>query len=128
MSLRFESVEDYIETVPRKVGLKLEKIRETIHKAVPDAEEFISYQMPAFKFHGMVVWFAAFKNHYSVFVRPRVMENFIKELKEYETTKSAIRIPIEKPVPVQLITKIVKLAAKQNLEAAEFKGKKVMKK
>jgi uncharacterized protein YdhG (YjbR/CyaY superfamily) len=127
MIQKFETVDQYIEAVPNEVGLKLQKIRQTIRKAIPDAEEVISYQMPAFNYHGMLIWYAAFKNHYSIFA-PRVMKYFKDELKKYETSKSAIRIPIDKPVPVQFLTKIVKLTAKQNLDAANLKNKKVLKK
>ncbi len=98
----------------------LEKIRQTIKKAVPDAEEVISYGMPAFKFQGMLAWFAAFKNHYSVFMRPKSLQVFKEDLKQYELSKSAIKIPLDEPVPVRLVTKIIKYGAKQNLEKAEL--------
>ena len=80
--------------------------------------------MPAFKFHGMLVWFAAFKNHYSLFVRSKVLQVFKEELKPYEPTKATIKFPLDKPVPVQLVTKIVKFGAKENLEKAQLKTKR----
>lgn len=120
-----KDISDYIEQQPEKVRAILEELRQTIKKAVPEAEEIISYQMPAFRFHGMLVWFAAFKNHYSIFIRPHILSVFIEELKPFELSKSksAIKISLDKPVPADLLTKIVKSAAKTNLENAQLKTK-----
>jgi uncharacterized protein YdhG (YjbR/CyaY superfamily) len=86
----------------------LSEIRQTIKKAVPEAEELISYQMPAFRYNGMLVWFAAFKHHYSIFIPRHILHLFEEELKPFELSKSksAIKIPIEKPVPVNLLSKL----------------------
>jgi uncharacterized protein YdhG (YjbR/CyaY superfamily) len=89
---------------------------------VPTAEETISYGMPAFKFHGMLIYFAVFKNHYSIFV-PTVTSFFKEELKPYKTSKATIQFPKDKTLPFALITKIVKYAAKVNLEKASLKIK-----
>ena len=120
-----KDISDYIKQQPENVRAILEELRQTIKKEVPEAEEIISYQMPAFRFHGMLVWFAAFKNHYSIFIRPHILSVFIEELKPFELSKSksAIKISLDKPVPADLLTKIVKSAAKTNLENAQLKTK-----
>ena len=122
--IQFSTVDEYLALLSTQIKATLEQLRQTIKKAAPEAEEVISYQMPAFKFHGILVWFAAFKNHYSLFVRPKVLQVFKDELKQYETSKSAIRFPLDKPVHVQLVTKIVRLTAKENLEKARLKTKR----
>jgi uncharacterized protein YdhG (YjbR/CyaY superfamily) len=125
-----KDIATYIEQQPENVRAILEELRQTIKKAVPEAEEIISYQMPAFRFHGILVWFATFKNHYSIFIRPHILSAFNEELKPFELSKSksAIKIPLDKPVPENLLTKIVKSAAKTNLENAQLKtkGKKII--
>jgi uncharacterized protein YdhG (YjbR/CyaY superfamily) len=123
MNSSTKDIDSYLAIQPENVRVILEEIRQTIKKAVPEAEEVISYQMPAFRFHGMLVWFAAFKNHYSVFIRPNVLQVFMDELKPFELAKSAIKFPLDKPVPIQLVTKIVKFGAKVNLENAQLKSK-----
>jgi uncharacterized protein YdhG (YjbR/CyaY superfamily) len=114
-----KTIDEYISMQSEDVQPKLTKIRQLIEKAVPESEELISYGMPAFKYYGIIAWFAAFKNHYSVFVRPKYLKAFKEELKQYELSKSAIRIPTGKPVPVQLLTKIIKHVAKYNLEKSK---------
>jgi len=123
MKRTFNTINDYLANQDTSVRYSLEKLRHTIKKAVPEAEETISYQMPAFKYLGMLAYFAAFKNHYSLFVKPKILQAFKDDLKQYELSKSAIRIPKGKPVPVQLVTKIIKFGALENLEQAKAKGK-----
>jgi uncharacterized protein YdhG (YjbR/CyaY superfamily) len=123
MNKNAKDIDEYIASQSDDVKDKLVKLRQTIQKAAPDATEVISYQMPAFKYYGMLAYFAAFKNHYSLFISPKIIESFKEELKEFETSKGTIRFPKEKPVPVRLVTKIVKSAAVQNLEKAITKGK-----
>jgi uncharacterized protein YdhG (YjbR/CyaY superfamily) len=120
-----KDIDAYIELQPENIKSILSEIRQTIKNAVPEAEELISYQMPAFRYHGMLVWFAAFNHHYSTFMRPQVLDLFREELKSYELSKSksAIKIPLDKPVPVQLLSKIIKAGARANLEKAQLKGK-----
>jgi uncharacterized protein YdhG (YjbR/CyaY superfamily) len=113
--VNYKSVDEYIALQPEQIRPTLELIRYTIKRAAPQAEEIISYQMPAYKFHGILIFFAAFKNHYSVFVRPRVMEVFKPRLKAFVLTKSAIRFPLNTPVQEDLISEIVKYAANENL-------------
>ena len=118
-------VDNYIELQPENVRIILAELRQTIKLAVPEAEELISYRMPAFRFHGMLVWYAAFKNHFSIFIRPHILSVFKEELRPFELSKSksAIKIPLNEPVPIQLLTKIVKYGAKVNLENGQLKTK-----
>jgi uncharacterized protein YdhG (YjbR/CyaY superfamily) len=104
-----KDIDTYIELQSEDVRATLLHIRQTIKKAVPEAEELISYQMPAFRLKGMLVWFAAFKKHYTIFFPGKVLQEFKDELKTYEMVKSGagIKIPLGKPVPHELIAKIV---------------------
>ena len=113
-------IESYFAAQPDNVRLILEKMRKTIKEAVPEATELISYQMPAFKFHGMLAWYAPFKNHYSLFV-PKVLADFKDELKQYQLSKGGIRFPLDHPVPVELVKKIVQYCAQVNLENEQLK-------
>jgi len=119
--VKFTTIDEYIALQPESVRDKLHLIRKTIARAVPEASESISYQMPLFKYHGMVAYFAAFKDHYSIFVSPPVLNAFKPNLEEYNLSKSGIKIPNSKPVPVKLLADIVKFAAARNLEKAEIK-------
>jgi uncharacterized protein YdhG (YjbR/CyaY superfamily) len=123
-----KDIDAYIDLQPEKVRSILSEIRQTIKKTVPDSEELISYQMPAFRYHGMLAWFAAFNHHYSIFIPRQFLNLFEEELKPFELSKSksAIKIPLDKPVPVKLLSKIIKSGAKANLEKArlKIKGKK----
>jgi len=125
MRLAAKDIDAYIELQSENTRGILLEIRQTIIKAVPEAEELISYQMPAFRFHGMLVWFAAFNHHYSIFIGRQILDLFQEELRPFELSKSgsAIKIPLDKPVPVQLLSKIIKSAAKANLEKAQLKRK-----
>jgi uncharacterized protein YdhG (YjbR/CyaY superfamily) len=121
---QFSNVDEYLAALPEKLRETLEKLRQTIKNAAPEAEEVISYQMPAFKFHGMLVYFAAFSNHYSLFVNPAVLQVFKGELKAYSLSKSAIRFSLDTPVQVELVTKIVQFGIIENLKKAELKTKR----
>jgi uncharacterized protein YdhG (YjbR/CyaY superfamily) len=93
----------------------LERIRAIVREEVPDAEEVFSYGMPGFKFHGPLVWFAAFKNHCSLFPAGRVSA-FADELKDFKTSKGTIQFTVEKPLPDSLVRSIVKARAAENLK------------
>jgi uncharacterized protein YdhG (YjbR/CyaY superfamily) len=120
----FKTVDEYIGTFPKAVQDILEQIRTTIQKAVPAAEEVISYQIPAYKFHGWVLYFSAHKHHYSLSCPPpfTVFDVFKRELSPYEVSKSAIRFPMDKPVPVDLISEIATYRARENMERDKKKG------
>jgi uncharacterized protein YdhG (YjbR/CyaY superfamily) len=122
-STHYKNIDHYIASQPVEIRPTLERLRHTIQKAVPKAEEVISYQMPAFRYHGMLIFFASFKKHYSIFV-PTVLHLFKNELKIYKTSKATVNFPLDTPVQTKLITKIVKCAAKHNLEKAKLKLKK----
>lgn len=115
-----KSVDEYLASVPEVPRATLEKLRKTIKATAPKADEGISYQMPMFKYHGMLIAFAAFKNHCSLFAGSSVMETFKDELKSYETSKGTIRFPVDKPPPAALVKKLVKARMAEN-EAREEK-------
>jgi len=117
-------IDEYIAGFTNHIQKILQKIRITIRKAAPDAEETIKYQMPTFTLNGNLVHFAVYKKHIGFYPVPRGNETFKDELSVYEGTKSTARFPLDKPVPVALISKIVKFRVKKNLESAEAKGKK----
>ena len=119
----FKSVDEYIATLPGDVQPVLERVRSTIRKAMPGAEEMISYQIPAYKLHGgAVIYFAGWKKHYSLYpATDRVLEAFKDDLASYEVSKGTIRFPLAQPVPVKLIDGIAKLRAKEAAEQATAK-------
>src|SRR4051812_5579975 len=106
--VQFSTIDEYIALQPSQLRATLEQLRQIIKKAAPDAEEVISYQMPGFKFQGMLVWFAATKNHYGFYPFSKTLEVFKNKLKPYDLSKGTIRFPLDKPLPVKLITEIVK--------------------
>jgi uncharacterized protein YdhG (YjbR/CyaY superfamily) len=124
--IKFQTADEYISSFPKNVQDILEEVRAAIKKAVPDAEEVISYQIPAFKFHGWIFYYSAYTNHFSLSCPPpfTIFEEFKKELQPYELSKSTIRFPMEKPVPSGLITKMSKFRAKANMETEKTKKKK----
>ena len=115
------TVDEYLALQPGQVRAELKLLRRTIKKAAPKAQEVISYGMPAFEFNGMLAWMAPSKNHYALYVRPRFMQPFLGKLKKYSLSKSAIRFPYGKPLPVKLVTEIIKYAAKENLRNVKKK-------
>lgn len=96
-------------------------MREAIREAAPQAEEMISYNMPAVKLNGVLVWYAAYKEHIGFYPTPPAIHTFAHDLVKYKTSKGAIQFPIEKPIPTTLVKKIVKFRIKQNLEKAKTK-------
>jgi uncharacterized protein YdhG (YjbR/CyaY superfamily) len=124
-NIKIETIDEYISAQPLEKRAGLEKIRSIIQKAAPKATEVISYGMPAFKQDGILVYFAAFKNHYGFFPTASPIVIFKKELVPYKTSKGAIQFPTDKPIPIKLIQAIVKLRIIQNKEKTAFKtGKK----
>jgi uncharacterized protein YdhG (YjbR/CyaY superfamily) len=118
-------IDEYIAGFPSDVQEMLEKIRMTIRKAAPDAEETISYQIPTFTLKGKyLIYFAAFKKHIGLYPAPRGVEKFKKQLSVYEGGKGTVRFPLDKPIPFGLIERIVKFRVKENQERAKAKGKK----
>ena len=109
-----KDVEEYIDGFSEEIQQILEQVRVTIRKAVPQAEEVISYGMPAFKQHGMLVWYGAFKNHIGFYPVPKAMEAFKKELSVYKQGKGSVQFPFDKPLPFDLITRIVEFRIAEN--------------
>src|SRR5262245_15178457 len=104
-----KSVDDYLDGVPQPARSTLDKVRAAIRSAVPaEATETISYGIPAFKHNKVLVWYAAFSNHCSLFPTGAVIEQFKDELKGYTISKGTIQFPIDKPMPVTLVKKLVK--------------------
>lgn len=119
-----KDIDAYIAGFPYDVREILEKIRKVIREAAPEAEEKISYQMPTFTLKGNLVHFAAFKKHIGFYPLPTGIEKFKKELSVYQGGKGSVQFPLEKPIPYELIGKIVKFRVKENLQAAAKVKKK----
>ncbi len=117
----FETIDQYFSSHTEESRTGLEKIRQVIKKAAPGAEEVISYQMPAFKFHGMLIWCAAYKNHYGLYPGSKVIAHFKDKLAKYKCSKGTIQFPLDEPIPVKLISEIVRCRIKENLEKEEIK-------
>jgi uncharacterized protein YdhG (YjbR/CyaY superfamily) len=120
----FASIDEYIATFPEDIQKVLQEIRSTIKAAAPDAVEKISYQMPTFYQKGNVVHFAAFKNHIGFYPAPSGIETFADELASYQSGKGTLQFPIDKPLPLELITRIVQFRVAENLNKAELKKHK----
>jgi uncharacterized protein YdhG (YjbR/CyaY superfamily) len=118
------TVDEYIKRSPAEVQTALQKLRQTIKTTAPKAEEVISYAIPGYKYHGMLIFFAAFKNHISVYPAPRGNEKFEKELSSYKGGKGTIQFPIGNPIPYDLVTRIIKFRMKENEERTAAKNKK----
>ena len=117
------TVDDYLAALPDDVRACLDRIRAAIKSAAPKADEIISYQMPAYKYHGMLVYFAAFKNHCSFFPGSKaIITQFANDLAAFETNAGTIRFTLDHPLPATLVKKIVKARMKENeLRAAKNK-------
>lgn len=118
----FKTVEEYIASFPEDVQEILKELRRVIKTAVPEAEEVISYQMPTYKLNGPVIYFAAHQNFYSVYSPPPAMEVFKKDLAGYKTSKSAINLPYDQPVPKELIARIAQWRAEENARQKRTKS------
>jgi uncharacterized protein YdhG (YjbR/CyaY superfamily) len=114
MRKQFETIDDYIKTFPTYVQNILEKMRQIIRKAAPEAVEAISYQMPTLKLNGKnLVHFAAFKNHIGFYPIPSGIEAFRRELSPYKQGKGSVQFPVDKPIPYDLVEKIVRFRVKE---------------
>jgi uncharacterized protein YdhG (YjbR/CyaY superfamily) len=120
----FRSIDDYIATFPPDIQAKLETMRATIHAAAPDATEKISYQMPTFALHGNLVHFAALKQHIGFYPTPSGITAFPQEMARYTSTKGAAQFPLDQPLPLDLITRIVRFRVTENREKAAAKARK----
>jgi len=118
------TINEYIAGFPEEIQQILEQVRETIQQAAPEAEESISYGMPAYKLNGKpLVYFAAFKNHIGFYATPTGHEAFAEELSNYKQGKGSVQFPLDKPMPLELITRIVKFRVQELPEQALKKKK-----
>ena len=120
----FVSIDEYIATFPEDIQKILEELRATVKAAAPEAEEKISYQMPTFFLKGNLVHFAAFKNHIGLYPTPSGTQAFKRELSSYQGAKGSIKFPIDEPLPLELIRKIVEFRVAENLKNSESKSGK----
>lgn len=112
----YKDIEEYINNFPKETQELLEQIRMTIRQAAPEAEEIISYGMPAYKTNGKpLVYFAAFKNHIGFFATPSGHEEFAYELSKYKQGKGSVQFPLDKSMPLDLIERITRFRVKENL-------------
>ena len=111
---KFRTVDEYISALPSQAKDAAASLRQAIQQAAPQAEEAISYNMPAFKWNGVLVWYGAFKNHIGFYPRASAIAAFKSELAPFKTSRGAIQLPIDKPIPINLIKKIVKFRIGEN--------------
>jgi uncharacterized protein YdhG (YjbR/CyaY superfamily) len=115
------NIDEYISGFPENIQRILEKLRAAIRDAAPEAEETISYRMPAFKMNGILVYFAAHKNHIGFYPTASPIPVFRDELSAYKQTKGAIQFPMDQPIPLELVKKIVEFRVKENRVKSERK-------
>ena len=115
------TIDEYISGFPEDIQTLLQQIRVTIKDAAPEAEEAIKYAMPTFVLNGNLVHFAAFKNHIGFYPVPSGIEAFKKELSVYKGAKGSVQFPLDQPMPLELITQIVKFRVSENMKKAKLK-------
>jgi uncharacterized protein YdhG (YjbR/CyaY superfamily) len=119
-----KTIDEYISAFPPEIQEKLNDMRKTIRKAAPEASEKISYRMPAYTFNGMLVYFAAHKNHLGFYPFTSVLKAFSCELTPYHTSKGGIQFPYKEPLPIDLIQKIIEFRVRENISKAAEKASK----
>lgn len=122
--MKFKTIDEYHAFFPDTIRILLDELRATIKQAAPRAIEVISYNMPAFKQHGVLVYYAANKNHIGFYPTGGPIKMFKEELLSYKTSKGAIQLPLDKKIPKTLVKKIVKLRVLEDLEREQAKKKK----
>ena len=118
-TIKPKNIDEYISMFPDNIQELLKEIRAIIKEAAPEAEEIISYQMPAYKFHGMLIYFAAFKNHIGLYPRVSGIETFKEELSVYKGAKGSVQFPLNKPLPLDLIARIVRFRVTEKLKKSK---------
>jgi uncharacterized protein YdhG (YjbR/CyaY superfamily) len=118
---KFKTVDEYLASFPANTKKILQAVRNTIQKSAPQAEELISYNMPAFKLHGMLVFYAAYEKHIGFYPTASGIQAFKKEISRYKNAKGSVQFPINEPMPFDLISKIVKFKVKENQEKEKAK-------
>lgn len=119
--IKYQSVDEYLSFQPEDIQYKLEDLRLAIKNAAPLAKEVISYNIPAYRLDGMLVYFAAYKNHIGFYPTSSGVREFKTQLGKYKVSKGAIQFPIDEVLPISLITKIVKFRVKENQKKAAMK-------
>lgn len=121
---KYKTVEEYFSSLTGEKKKLLEELREIIKLAAPDSEEVISYNMPAFKYHGMLVYYMAHKYHIGFYPGSKIVQEVFKnELKDYKTSKGTIQLPLDKKIPKRLIKNIVRFRVNENGERSGVKKK-----
>lgn len=118
------NIDEYISAFPAEIQAILQKIRDTIKAAAPDAQETISYAMPTFTLQGNLVHFAAYKKHIGFYPTPSGTEHFQQQISGYKAAKGSIQFPLDQPIPYELISQIVTFRVQENLAKAAAKVKK----
>ncbi|CAH0217088.1 hypothetical protein SRABI27_02133 [Pedobacter sp. Bi27] len=119
-----ENIDQYIANFPIETQKLLQQIRETIYKTVPEAKEVISYGMPAFKQNTVLVYFAGYAKHIGFYPTGSGIEAFKEEFAQYKWSKGTVQFPLDKPLPLDLITRITKFKAERDLEKVKNKKSK----
>ncbi|MGH9591065.1 MAG: iron chaperone [Terracidiphilus sp.] len=112
---KFQTVDEYISELPDRARDAVTRLRRAIRQAAPQAEEAISYNLPAFRWNGILVWYAAFKNHVGFYPKASAIAAFKSELASFKTSKGAIQFPIDESIPIRLVKKIVAFRIKENM-------------
>ena len=120
---KFRTVDEYLSRLPKTAKDNVEGLRKTIRQAAPQAEEVISYNMPALRWNGMLLWYAAFKKHIGFYPKASAIAAFKEELKDYKTSKGTIQLPFEEAIPAALVKKIVRFRVEENERGRSKKGK-----
>ena len=121
---QFKTIDDYIASCPTNVQHTLRELRSAIKEAAPDAEETISYGMPAFKLNGILVYFAAHKNHIGLYPTASGIRAFKDKLSAYKQSKGTVQFPIDEPIPTDTVRELVRFRVKENLERSKKRIKK----
>lgn len=114
MRKKFHTVEEYLSALPKPARDSAERLRKIIRRTAPRAEEVISYNLPAFRWHGMLAWYGVFKVHLGLYPKASAIAAFRRELAGYKTSKGAIQFPLGKPIPETLVARIIKFRIKEN--------------
>jgi uncharacterized protein YdhG (YjbR/CyaY superfamily) len=122
-NIKYTTIDEYISSFPKNIQKLLGDVRSVIRKVAPDSVEAISYGIPTFKLNGNLVHFAAFKNHIGFYPTPNGIEEFEKELSVYKQGKGSVQFPVDQPLPLDLISKIVKYRVKKNSEKNSIRKK-----
>ena len=119
-TISFINVNEYINSFPNEINIKLTKIRNLIHNIIPEATETIKYSMPTFEYNGNLVHFAGYKNHIGFYPSPSGIIAFKEEIKPFKNSKGAIQFPLNKDLPLELIEKIVRFRIEENKKKSKY--------